>query len=107
MAFKSSFASTALTATALTSTALPRTRNKMNLWRLKEEKEGTRGEADSPLCGRALVEQEMKNNGARRCQLCLEASLDKGGRSFTCCVLRHHAKLKIQRCFWSLEIQVE
>lgn len=26
--------------------------------------------------------REMKNNGARRCQLYLEASLDKGGRSF-------------------------
>lgn len=61
MAFKSSLASTALTATALTSKALPpslaRTRNKMNQWRLKKEQEGTRDEVDSPLCGRALAEQ--------------------------------------------------
>lgn len=31
--------------------------------------------------GEPWQSREMKDNGARRCQLCLEDSLDKGGRS--------------------------
>lgn len=61
MAFKSSLASTALTAAALTSTSpasqLVSSRNKMNPWKLEEEQEGTRDEAEGPLCGRASAEQ--------------------------------------------------
>lgn len=32
--------------------------------------------------GEPRQSREMKDNGTGRCQLCLEASLDKGGRSF-------------------------
>lgn len=35
------------------------------------------------LCvGEPWQSREMEDNGARRCQLCLKAGLDRGGRSF-------------------------
>lgn len=77
----------------------------MNPWKLEEEQEGTRDEAESPLCGRALAEQG--DEGQWHKEVSSRPVWTKVADPSEDCVLRYHAQLKIQRYFWSLEIKVK